>query len=128
MLTSGNDIASLLRNLTPQDSTNLRGGLAPSRAMMRSHAIVPSPVGPLSAMRPASMRTGSALYSHFRAPDSIAWRIWLRLPVLARENSPRRLTMTTRFCRASAIAFSIAASPAPMTTMDSSLYSPGSSS
>ena len=49
--------------------------------------------------------------------ERIAFSIAIRLPVLARANSGCRLTMMTWFCSASAIAFSIAASPAPITTM-----------
>ena len=47
---------------------------------------------------------------------------------MQRENSSLRLMRITRFCAARAIAFSIAASPAPTTTIVSSSYSFGSSS
>ncbi len=59
---------------------------------------------------------------------SIAARMAWLLASLARVNSSRVLTMITRFCFTRPSAFSIAASPAPTTTIVSSLYSSGSSS
>ncbi len=76
----------------------------------------------------ASTLAGVARYRHSILPSLIAERTSVRLPSLQRENSSLRLMRITRFCAARAIAFSIAASPAPTTTIVSSSYSFGSSS
>ena len=58
----------------------------------------------------------------------MAARMSAMLPSFARANSSRRFTMATELFLAKATAFSMAASPAPTTTIDSPLYSSGSSS
>ena len=97
--------------------------------MTRSHFTSTSPSGVPKVIEPAgSTLIGEAEYMQLNTPFSIESVISETLPSLARANSSRRLTMMTLFCLASATAFSIAASPAPMTMMVSASYSSGSSS
>ena len=74
-----------------------------------------------------STRFAVVLYMHSSFSPLIARIIKSRLPSLARLNSSRRFTIMTVLFSARANAFSIAASPAPTTTIVSSAYSSGSS-
>jgi len=128
----GKAVRSSLANSTPHPSTKARGGCEPVRAMIRSQRMVSCPSRVSRTSSPARTSCGLVSRRTEIRPSASPSSSSLTLAPLARAKSARRLRIVTTLpCASSAArpsAFSIPASPEPITVMCSSTYSVGSSS
>src|SRR6201996_3628837 len=92
---SGKALGESLLNLMPADSTNLRGGEDPIRAMMRAQRMRDSPSAVSTVSQPGSTSLGEVWVRTVTRPASRACIRFLTLASLALAKSAERLRIAT---------------------------------